>query len=107
MMIDEKIAQERVAAEITIENVSRRGFLRGALGASAFVLCVGKFPVLAKTAGGAAVDSASTGAGSIGASAFHPSVFVGHSYGRRGLYCGAPVGDGEWCAHQPAQDSGR
>ena len=77
MMIDEKIAQERVAAEITIENVSRRGFLRGALGASAFVLCVGKFPVLAKTAGGAAVDSASTGAGSIGASAFHPSVFVG------------------------------
>ena len=35
---------------LTIENVSRRGFLQGMLSASAFVICVRKFPLLATAA---------------------------------------------------------
>jgi isoquinoline 1-oxidoreductase beta subunit len=54
---------------ITIENVSRRGFLQGLLGASAFVLCarVIPTPVFADSGGGLTVDT----------TAFHPSLFVG------------------------------
>jgi len=54
---------------ITIENVSRRGFLQGMLGASAFVLCVRVIPtpLLADAVSGLTVDT----------TAFHPSLFVG------------------------------
>jgi isoquinoline 1-oxidoreductase subunit beta len=53
---------------ITIENVSRRGFLQGMLGASAFVLCarVIPTPLLADT-----VEH------TVDTTAFHPSLFVG------------------------------
>jgi isoquinoline 1-oxidoreductase beta subunit len=71
MITMEKIDMEKIATEkISIENVSRRGFLQGMLSASAFVLCVREFPLLAK----AARNEAPT---SIAASAFHPSIFVG------------------------------
>src|SRR5258705_5215546 len=55
---------------ITVENVSRRGFLQGVLGAGALVLCAHVIPeplwAEAVTAG-LSVDTA----------AFHPSIFVG------------------------------
>ena len=74
MIILEKPATEKMM----IENVSRRSFLQGMLASSAFVLCVGKSPLLAKAArNGAPGFGAAGAAGSIGASAFHPSVFVG------------------------------
>jgi len=67
MNTTEKIGLEK----IIIENVSRRGFLQGMFSAGAFVLCarIVPEPVWAATASGAA--------GSVGASAFHPSVYVG------------------------------
>ena len=106
MMIEEKIAEERVAAEITIENVSRRGFLRGALGASAFVLCVGKFSVRQRLREALLWilrrprrDHRFLGV---------PSQRVcRHPYRRHGLHRCAPVGDGKRRAHQPAAHSGR
>jgi isoquinoline 1-oxidoreductase subunit beta len=66
MIIDEKISTETV----TIENVSRRGFLQGVFSAGAFVLCARILPrpLWAAPAGAPA---------SVAASAFHPSVFVG------------------------------
>lgn len=58
---------------ISIENVSRRGFLQGMLGASAFVLCARVVP--GKLWAATSVDSVS-------AAVFHPSLFVGiHSDG--------------------------
>jgi len=81
MISTEKIATEK----IRIENVSRRDFLHGMLAGSAFVLCVGEFPVLAKAARSGVPTSPyspPSASGSVGASAFHPSVFVGiHSDG--------------------------
>ena len=51
MISVEKIDTAKISSEkISIENVSRRGFLQGMLSASAFVLCVGEFPLLAKAA---------------------------------------------------------
>src|SRR4051812_20560525 len=62
--------------KIVIDNVTRRGFLQGALSASAFVLCVGRVPLLAKaTSGGANVTANATA--SIDTTAFHPSIFLG------------------------------
>ncbi len=80
MISVEKIDTAKISSEkICIENVSRRGFLQGMLSASAFVLCVSEFPLLAKAARSGSPTAA---LGSIGASAFHPSVFVGiHSDG--------------------------
>jgi isoquinoline 1-oxidoreductase subunit beta len=69
----ESIAMEKM----TIENVSRRSFLQGMLASSAFVLCVGKSPLLAKAARNGAPGLGEGAAGSVGASAFHPSVYVG------------------------------
>lgn len=57
---------------ITIENVSRRHFLQGALGASAFVLCVTKSPLLAKAA-----KSGAPTVLSVEGTVFHPGVYVG------------------------------
>jgi len=55
---------------ITIENVSRRGFLQGMFSAGAFVLCARILPE--------PLWAATTGApGSVDATAFHPSIFVG------------------------------
>src|SRR5215467_13010235 len=74
------ITVEKSAERFVIENVSRRNFLQGMLSASAFVLCVGKSPVLAKAAGSAASNIGSSGMGSvpeIDATAFHPSVYLG------------------------------
>jgi isoquinoline 1-oxidoreductase subunit beta len=55
---------------ITVENVSRRGFLQGMFSAGAFVLCARILPepVWAITSGAS---------GSVASSAFHPSIFVG------------------------------
>jgi isoquinoline 1-oxidoreductase beta subunit len=65
----------------TIENVSRRNFLQGALSASAFILFVGKSPLLAKAArNGAPLDdiaNVTLANPSIETAAFHPGVFVG------------------------------
>jgi len=72
------ITLENTAMEkTTIENVSRRSFLQGMLATSAFVLCVGKSPLLAKAASNGALGFGEGAAGSVGASAFHPSVYVG------------------------------
>ena len=72
------ITQEKTGMEkMTIENVSRRSFLQGMLATSAFVLCVGKSPLLAKAARNGAPGLGEGAAGSVGASAFHPSVYVG------------------------------
>lgn len=65
---------------ITVENVTRRNFLQGMLSASAFVLCAGKSPLLAKTARSGATSAAPVSPGSvtmIDATAFHPNVFLG------------------------------
>jgi isoquinoline 1-oxidoreductase subunit beta len=72
------IAKEK----IIIQNVSRRSFLQGMMATSAFVLCVGKSPLLARAARNGAPGFGAGAAGSVGASAFHPSIFVGiHSDG--------------------------
>ena len=67
--------------KISIENVSRRSFLQGVLSASAFVLCAGKAPLLAKNARNgaplAALTIATSAMPSIDATAFHPGVYVG------------------------------
>jgi isoquinoline 1-oxidoreductase subunit beta len=77
MITLEKPAEEK----ISIENASRRSFLQGMFSAGAFVLCVGKSPLLAKAArNGAPSLSPSPLAGaaaSIDATAFHPGVYVG------------------------------
>ena len=65
---------EKASDKFAVVNVTRRSFLQGALSASAFVLCVGKAPLLAKAAGDAAPGSV---APSIDATAFHPSIFLG------------------------------
>jgi hypothetical protein len=65
-------AEKESMETITIENVSRRHFLQGVLGASAFVLCVTKSPFLAKAAG-----SATPKVLSIDGTVFHPGVYVG------------------------------
>jgi len=72
------ITLEKSEDKIAIVNVSRRNFLQGALSASAFVLCVGKVPLLAKAAtSGVPTGVPGTTALSIDATAFHPSVFLG------------------------------
>src|SRR5260221_7312090 len=83
MISMEKVHADKIAVEnISIENVSRRGFLQGVLSASAFVLCVSEFPLLAKAARSGAATSPTAAPGSVGSSAFHPSIFVGiHSDG--------------------------
>jgi len=69
---------ERSSEEtIAIVNVTRRSFLQGALSASAFVLCVGKASLLARTAAAGAHAVVTPGTPSIDATAFHPSVFLG------------------------------
>jgi isoquinoline 1-oxidoreductase beta subunit len=55
---------------ITIENVSRRGFLQGVLGAGAFVLCARVIPEPLWA-------EAATAGSSVDTAAFHPSIFVG------------------------------
>ena len=71
------IAEEKIAATFRIENVSRRNFLQGALSASAFVLCVGKSPLLANAARSGAPSAAAGSAASIDTTAFHPGVYLG------------------------------
>lgn len=66
--------------DFTIENVSRRSFLHGALSAGAFVLFVGKSPLLASRAHSVSAAKAMIAPGvapSIDATVFHPSVFLG------------------------------
>src|SRR5689334_21156276 len=74
------ISLEKAKEGFVIENVSRRNFLQGMLSASAFVLCIGKSPLLAKAARGGAPTVGLSGMGSvpeIDATAFHPSVYLG------------------------------
>ena len=74
------ITDEKIENEFRIENVSRRNFLQGALSASAFVLCIGKSPLLAKAARSGAPTVVPITPGSvptIDSSAFHPGVFLG------------------------------
>ncbi|HSY89801.1 MAG TPA: molybdopterin cofactor-binding domain-containing protein [Candidatus Binatus sp.] len=71
MITEKQIAAEKISTEtITIENVSRRGFLQGVFSAGAFVLCarVVPKPLWAAT---------SSAPASVAATAFHPSIFVG------------------------------
>lgn len=71
--------------KIAIENASRRNFLQGMISAGAFVLCVGKSPLLASAARNGAPLSGvptgsfapSAGAAAIEGAAFHPGVYVG------------------------------
>ena len=63
--------------KISIDNVSRRNFLHGMLSASAFVLCVGKSPLLAKAARSGAPSAASEASRGIETTAFHPGVYLG------------------------------
>jgi isoquinoline 1-oxidoreductase subunit beta len=83
MITIEKITLEKIATEkISIENVSRRDFLHGMLATSAFVLCSRTTPLLARAPRNGAPALGASAAGSVGESAFHPSVFVGiHSDG--------------------------
>ena len=62
--------------ENAIENSGRRSFLQGLVSAGAFVICVGKAPLLATAAGNGAPVSAGAAA-SIDATAFHPGVYLG------------------------------
>jgi len=74
------ITEEKIENEFRIENVSRRNFLQGALGASAFVLCVAKSPLLAKAARNGVPIVVPVTPGSVPAidsTAFHPGVFLG------------------------------
>lgn len=72
------ITLEKSEDQTTIVNVSRRSFLQGALSASAFVLCVGKSPLLARAATTMAPTGVPGASGlSIDATAFHPGVFLG------------------------------
>ena len=75
------ITLEKAAeGKVMIVNVTRRNFLQGALSASAFVLCVGKSPLLARAARTGAPNAVPLTPGSvpsIDATAFHPSIFLG------------------------------
>jgi isoquinoline 1-oxidoreductase beta subunit len=74
------ITEEKIENEFRIENLSRRNFLQGALGASAFVLCVAKSPLLAKAARNGVPVVVPVTPGSvptIDSTAFHPGVFLG------------------------------
>jgi len=75
----EKNRVEAASEPFTIENVTRRSFLQGALSASAFVLCVRTSPVLAIAARNAAPSpvSETTSILTIESTAFHPGVYVG------------------------------
>jgi len=70
------ITLEKASDKFAVVNVTRRSFLQGALSASAFVLCVGKAPLLAKAAENAALATLGS-VPAIDATAFHPSVFLG------------------------------
>src|SRR5580700_1440955 len=63
--------------KIDIENVSRRRFLQGVFSAGAFVLLVGKSPLLAKAARNGVPYAATSPVGTIDGSAFRPGIFVG------------------------------
>jgi isoquinoline 1-oxidoreductase subunit beta len=68
------IAIDEKTIENAIENSSRRSFLQGLLSASAFVLCMGKSPVLAKMLTSSPLAGASA---SVDATPFHPGVYLG------------------------------
>lgn len=71
-------AEKESKGTITIENMSRRHFLEGMLGASAFVLCVRTVPAFALTAGnGAPAANVSMTTPTVDTAAFHPGVYVG------------------------------
>jgi isoquinoline 1-oxidoreductase beta subunit len=70
-------AEKESMETITIENVSRRHFLQGVLGASAFVLCVTKSPLFAKAAGSEAAANVALTNPTVDTAAFHPGVYVG------------------------------
>src|SRR3974390_377401 len=78
-----EMMRERAAVETTlIEDVTRRNFLQGILSASAFVLCVGKSPLLATAARNGANTVGANAIASVDATAFHPGVYLGiHSDG--------------------------
>jgi isoquinoline 1-oxidoreductase subunit beta len=83
MIAQDMITEEKTTREdFAIENISRRNFMQGILSAGAFVLCVGKSPLLAKAARNGALwtgatSAASSASPSVDATVFHPSVFVG------------------------------
>jgi isoquinoline 1-oxidoreductase beta subunit len=74
--------QKQFADDFVIENVSRRNFLSGMASAGAFVLFVGKSPLLATAARTGAPAAGTlpgnvTASPSINAAAFHPGVYLG------------------------------
>jgi len=78
MIKEEKVDIEEVTqGMIAIENVSRRRFLQGVFSAGAFVLLVGKSPLLAKAARNGVPYAATSPVGTIDGSAFRPGIFVG------------------------------
>ncbi len=62
---------------ITVDNVSRRGFLQGMLSVSAFVLCATKSPLLATATRNGAPTFGTGSVPSIDGTAFHPGLFLG------------------------------
>ncbi len=71
-------AEKESLETITIENVSRRHFLQGMLGASAFVLYVRTIPAFALTTrSGAPAANVSMTSPTVDTAAFHPGVYVG------------------------------
>ncbi|MBA0088840.1 MAG: xanthine dehydrogenase family protein molybdopterin-binding subunit, partial [Acidobacteria bacterium Pan2503] len=75
------ITLEESLDKVAIINVTRRGFLQGALSASAFVLCMTRSPLLARAARNetpiSGVPMPPGSVPTIDATAFHPSLFLG------------------------------
>ncbi|HEX3822158.1 MAG TPA: molybdopterin cofactor-binding domain-containing protein [Candidatus Sulfotelmatobacter sp.] len=71
------IRLEEKTIDNEIEDGGRRNFLQGLVSAGAFVLCVGKTPLLAKTARNGAPRASLGAPPSIDATPFHPGVYVG------------------------------
>ena len=94
------IATENSSSQrITVENVSRRGFLQGMFSA-------GRVRTMRANRSGAAFGPQLTGVpASIERVRVPSQHFRRHSYRRHGLHRGPPIRDGEWSSHQPAANS--
>jgi isoquinoline 1-oxidoreductase subunit beta len=71
------VRSETSVEDFVIANVSRRNFLSGMFSAGAFVLLIGKSPLLAKAAKTATPAKGMAAPPSIDATVFHPGVFLG------------------------------
>jgi len=71
------ITLEKTEEKFEISNVTRRSFLQTALSTSAFVLAVGKSPLLATAARSGAPSLTPGSVPTIDATAFHPGMYLG------------------------------